>query len=317
MAEDEAKQRDTRQKGIGDSLASRWRPWWGVLRRTVREFREDNLIDWAAALTYYSVISLFPGAIIVSVLLGSASPAAIRSLTDTIGEVDDRGNSVVVQLLERLQQSQLPAGPLAGIGIITALWTASAYIGAFVRAANAIYETEEGRPLWKTVPLRLVLTITIMVLVALCAVGILVSGRVAATLEQWLGLGSVAFTVWAIAKWPAMAVLASIAFALLYWAAPNARQPGFRWLSPGSVLAVFLWITASAGFVFYTTYFGSYNTLYGPLAGVIVFLIWLWLTNVAILLGAEFNAEIARGHNIEQGESTDAEPILPPRDEPN
>ncbi|TQM26313.1 YihY/virulence factor BrkB family protein [Nocardia bhagyanarayanae] len=303
---------------IGGPLALPWRSWWGVLRRTVAEFRSDNLTDWAAALTYYSVISLFPAVIVLSSLLSLAGPDATRSLIDTIDDIGPgSGNTVVVQAVEELQRSRSLAGPLAIIGVATALWTASGYLGAFVRAANAVYDTEEGRPLWKTLPLRLGLTAVTVLLVALCAIGVLVSGRIADTVGQWLGLGSAGVTVWSIVKWPVLAVLASLVFALLYWAAPNARQLGFRWLTPGSLLAVLLWIAASAGFAFYATNFGSYNKVYGSLAGAIVFLVWLWLSNVAILLGAEFDAELARGRRIEEGQPADSEPILPPRDEPD
>ncbi|MET7768367.1 YihY/virulence factor BrkB family protein [Nocardia sp. NPDC005366] len=308
---------DTGHRRISGPSALRWRSWWGVLRRTVTEFQADNLTDWAAALTYYSVISLFPGVIVLSALLGLAGPSATQSLVDTINEVGNGGgNSVVVHVLEELQRSHSVAGPLAIIGMATALWTASGYVGAFVRAANAVYDTEEGRPIWKTVPLRIALTAAIVFMVGVCAVGVLVSGRVADTVGRWLGLGSVGVTVWGIVKWPVMAALVSLTFALLYWAAPNARQLGFRWLTPGSVLAVLIWIAASAGFAFYAAHYGSYNKVYGSLAGAIVFLVWLWLTNVAILLGAEFDAELARGRRIEQGGSADEEPILPPRDQP-
>ncbi|TCJ89786.1 membrane protein [Nocardia alba] len=302
---------------INGPWALRSRTWWGALRRTVSEVFDDTLTDWAAALTYYSVISLFPGVIVLSALLGLAGPDTTRSLIDTIDELGYGGaNSAAIQVLEQLQNSRAAAGPLAIVGIATALWTASGYIGAFVRAANVVYDTEEGRPIWKTVPLQLVLTAALVVLVVICAVGVLVSGRLAEIVGSWLGLGSVTVQVWGIAKWPVLAILVSLAVALLYWAAPNARQPGFRWLSPGSVLAVLLWVLASAGLAFYATNFGSYNKIYGSLAGAVVFLVWLWLTNMAILLGAQLNAELVRGRNIEQGVSPDQEPILPPREQP-
>ncbi len=305
-----------RHRGIKGPWALHRPIWWGVLRRTVSELWGDNLTDWAAALTYYSVISLFPGVIVLSALMGLAGPEATQSLIDTITQVGDGDNSAIVQVLEELQRSRSLAGPIAIIGIATALWTASGYIGAFVRAVNSIYDTEEGRPLWKTVPLQIVLTAVIVLLVAICTVGVVVSGQIAETVGQWMGFGSVGVTVWGIVKWPIMAILVNLAFALLYWAAPNARQLGFHWLTPGSSLAVLLWIAASAGFAFYATHFGTYNKVYGSLAGAVVFLIWLWLTNIAILLGAQFDAELARGRRIQQGGSADEKPILPQRDEP-
>ncbi|ASF08953.1 YihY/virulence factor BrkB family protein [Nocardia brasiliensis] len=293
----------------------RWRSWWGVFRRTVTEFLDDNLSDWAAALTYYSVLSIFPGLVVLTAILGALGPSATQSLIDTIQQMGpSSGTALLVDSLRQLQGASQLSGPLAVIGLATALWTASGYIGAFMRASNAIYDTEEGRPIWKTVPVQLGLTALMVVLLALCAIGVVVTGQVAERVGQWLGIGSAAVLVWDIAKWPVLAVLVSLAFALLYWAAPNAQQPGFRWLSPGSVLAVLLWIAASAGFAVYVANFGSYNKVYGSLGGVAVFLIWLWLSNIAVLLGAEFDAELARGRRIEQGFPPDEEPFLPPRD---
>ncbi|MFI9403787.1 YihY/virulence factor BrkB family protein [Nocardia sp. NPDC052316] len=292
-----------------------WRSWWGVLRRTVTEFLDDNVTDWAAALTYYSVLSIFPGLIVLTALLGALSPSATQSLIDTIQDLGpSSGTALLVDAIKQLQGSRQLAGPLALIGLGTALWTASGYIAAFMRAANAIYDVEEGRPIWKTIPVRVGLTAAMVVLLALCLIGVVATGGIADRIGQWLGVGSAGVLVWDIAKWPVLAVLISLAFALLYWAAPNAQQPGFRWLSPGSVLAVLLWIAASAGFAVYVANFGSYNKVYGSLGGVAVFLVWLWLSNVAVLLGAEFDAELARGRRIEQGLPPDQEPFLPPRD---
>ncbi|QBS43964.1 YihY/virulence factor BrkB family protein [Nocardia sp. CS682] len=292
-----------------------WRSWWGVLRRTVTEFLDDNVTDWAAALTYYSVLSIFPGLIVLTALLGALSPSATQSLIDTIQELGpSSGTALLVDAIKQLQGSRQLVGPLALIGLGTALWTASGYIAAFMRASNAIYDVEEGRPFWKTIPVRVGLTAAMVVLLALCLIGVVATGGIADRIGQWLGVGSAGVLVWDIAKWPVLAVLISLAFALLYWAAPNAQQPGFRWLSPGSVLAVLLWIAASAGFAVYVANFGSYNKVYGSLGGVAVFLVWLWLSNVAVLLGAEFDAELARGRRIEQGLPPDQEPFLPPRD---
>ncbi|MFC4374519.1 YihY/virulence factor BrkB family protein [Nocardia halotolerans] len=295
----------------------RARSWWGVLRRTVTEFRADHLTDWAAALTYYSVLSLFPGIIVLTALLGLQGTAATDSLIRTIEQLGaGAGPDLLVNAIRELQGSRSLAGPLAILGLVTALWTASSYLGAFIRAANAIYDTDEGRPLWKTLPLRVALTATMVVLIAVCVIGVLFTGRFAHGAGQWLGVGSTGVLIWDIAKWPVLAVLISLAFALLYWAAPNAQQPGFRWLTPGSALAVLLWIAASAGFAVYAANFGSFNKVYGSLAGAVIFLVWLWFSNIAVLLGAEFDAELARGRRIEQGQPPEHEPVLPHRDTP-
>ncbi|WP_233594871.1 YihY/virulence factor BrkB family protein [Amycolatopsis sp. WAC 04169] len=291
------------------------RSWWQVLKRTVKQFQRDNLTDWAATLTYFSVLSIFPAIVVLTAMLGLLGPAATQTLIDNINTlVPGQGREILVNAIREVGRSQGLAGPVAIVGIAGALWTASGYVGAFMRASNAIYEMPEGRPIWKTVPLRLVLTLAVVVLLAVCAVGVVATGGVAERAGRLLGVGSAGVQVWDIAKWPVIALLVSLAFALLYWAAPNVKHPGFRWLSPGGVLAVVVWVLASAGFAFYVGNFGSYNKTYGTLAGVIVFLVWLWISNIAVLLGAEFDAELARGQRIETGQSSEREPFLPPRD---
>jgi membrane protein len=290
------------------------RSWWEVLKRTVREFGNDNLTDWAAALTYYGILSLFPAIIVLTSLLALLGPSATQTLIDNINTtVPGQGRDILVNAIQELQQSR-GAGLFAIVGLAGALWSASAYIGAFMRASNAIYEMPEGRPVWKTLPLRVGLTIAIVVLLAVCAIGVVATGTVADRAGQLLGIGSTGVLVWEIAKWPVIAILVSLAFALLYWASPNVKHPGFRWLSPGGVLAVVVWVLASAAFALYVGNFSSYNKTYGSLGGVIGFLVWLWISNIAILLGAEFDAELARGRRSEAGQSTEKEPFLPPRD---
>ena len=291
------------------------RSWWAVLKRTVREFGKDNLTDWAAALTYYSVLSIFPAVIVLTAVLGLLGPSATQTLIDNINTmVPGQGRDILLNAITELQHSASLAGPFAIIGLVGALWAASGYLGAFMRASNAIYEMPEGRPVWKTVPLRVGLTLAVVVLLALSAVGVVATGTVADRAGQMLGIGSTGVLVWDIVKWPVIAALVSLVFALLYWASPNVKHPGFRWLSPGGVLAVVVWVVASAGFAFYVANFGSYNKTYGSLGGVIGFLVWLWISNIAVLLGAEFDAELARGQRIDAGQPAEQEPFLPPRD---
>jgi len=291
------------------------RSWWAVLTRTVKEFRRDDLTDRAAALTYYSVLSLFPGILVLTAALGLLGPAATQTLIENVRQIGPgQGGDLLINAIHELQGSKNLAGPLAVVGVLSALWTASGYVGAFIRASNAIYEVDEGRPVWKTVPLQIGLTVALMVLIAVCSGGIVVTGAIAQRLGDLLGVGSTAVRVWDIAKWPVVALLVSLAFALLYWASPNVRQLGFRWLSPGGILAVLVWAVASVGFAFYVAHFGSYNKTYGSLAAVIIFLVWLWISNIAVLLGAEFDAELARGQRIEEGHPAEREPFLDPRD---
>jgi membrane protein len=290
------------------------RGWWGALRRTIKEFQTDNLTDWAAALTYYGVLSMFPGMLVLLSLLGLAGQDAQETLVTNLRELaPEQLRTVLENGIQNLQAGQSTAGVMAVVGVVVALWSASGYIAAFMRASNAIYDVPEGRPIWKTTPLRVGLTLLITVLLSACALAVVVSGSLAQQIGGLFGLSDAAVTAWNIAKWPVLVVVVSFMFALLYWAAPNAKQ-GFRWVSPGGIVGVLLWLVASAAFAFYVANFGSYNKTYGSLATVIIFLVWLWISNIALLLGAEFNAELERGRAISAGHDPEAEPYLELRD---
>ncbi len=290
------------------------RSWRGVLKRTVSEFREDNLTDWAAALTYYGILSVFPALLVLLSLLGLIGSSATQPLLDNLADVaPGPAQEILTSAIQNLQESQGAAGILFIVGLAGAIWSASGYVAAFIRASNAIYDMDEGRPVWKTLPLRVVLTLVLVLL--LSSAPLRSSSRAAwQTRPATVGIGGAAVTAWDIAKWPVLVVLVSFMFALLYWAAPNVKQPGFRWVSPGGLLAVSVWIIASAAFAFYVANFGSYNKTYGAVGGVIIFLVWLWISNIAVLLGAEFNAELQRGKQIEAGHPEEREPFLEPRD---
>src|SRR5829696_209695 len=292
------------------------RSWFQTLKRTFREFKEDNLTDWAAALTYYGVLSLFPALIVLVSVLGLIGSSATQPLIDNLGSVaPGPAKDIFTSAIKNLQGSSGASGVFFIIGLAAAIWAASGYVSAFMRASNAIYDMEEGRPIWKTLPVRVGLTVLLMVLTAISAVAVTLSGGLAQQAGNVIGLGDTAVQVWNIAKWPVLILFVSFMFAVLYWAAPNVKQPGFKWLSPGSVLAVIGWIIASVAFAFYVANFGSYNKTYGALAGPIIFLVWLWISNIMILLGAEFNAELERGRAIEAGmRPEDREPFVEPRD---
>jgi membrane protein len=291
------------------------RSWFGVLKRTVAEFKEDNLTDWAAALTYYGILALFPGLLVLISLIGLAGANTAQSLIDNIASsAPGSAKTVITNALREIQNSSRgSAGMLFIVGLAGALWSASAYVGAFSRASNAIYEVGEGRPFWKLRPQQLAITAVLVFFMALSLIAVVVTGGLADQVGKLLGIGHSAVQIWDIAKWPVLVVLVAIMIAVLYWASPNVKQPGFRWISPGSILAVAIWIVASAAFAFYVANFGSYNKTYGSLAGVIIFLVWMWLSNVAILLGAEFDAELTRQRELEAGRDS-GDPILPPRD---
>jgi membrane protein len=283
----------------------------------VKEFRADNLTDWAAALTYYGILSIFPALVALVSIVGLVGRSATNALLENLGAfAPGPAKQILANALNELAAAKGAAGILFLVGLAGALWSASGYIRAFMRAANVIWDVEEGRPIWKTLPLRLAVTLVLVVLLAVSAVAVIVTGPLADKVGQLIGLGGTAVTAWDIAKWPVLVAIVALMLAILYYAAPNVRQPGFRWLTPGAVLAVLVWIAASAAFALYVANFGSYNKTYGSLGAVIVFLVWLWLSNVAVLLGAELNAELERGRQIEGGHPKDAEPFLPPRSEP-
>ncbi|MBO0816619.1 MAG: YihY/virulence factor BrkB family protein [Actinobacteria bacterium] len=288
--------------------------WLAAGKRTVREFKDDFLQDRAAALTYYGVLSIFPGILVLVSLLGLLGQSATQSLTTNLtNAAPSTVRTILKHAIHNLQGGHATASVLAIVGIVLALWSASGYVAAFMRASNAIYEVPEGRPVWKTLPIRLGVTVVLMVLLVVSAVMVVVTGGVARHVGQVLGVGSAAVTAWGIAKWPVLFILVCIMIGLLYWASPNARH-GLRWIGPGAVVAVVLWLIASGLFTLYVAYFSHYNKIYGSIAGMIIFLIWLWITNIAILLGAEFNAELARGRSMAAGVPAETEPYVEMRD---
>ncbi|TDU80359.1 YihY/virulence factor BrkB family protein [Streptomyces sp. KS 21] len=289
--------------------------WSAVLKRTFKEFQDDELADRAAALTYYSVLSLFPALLVLVSLLGVAGESATHSVLDNLQRLTPgAARDIVFDAVRQLQGSTGTGSILAVVGLITAVWSASGYVAAFIRSSNAVYDMPEGRPVWKVLPLQLVLTVGLMVMATASALIVVFTGSLARRAGDALGLGETAVTVWSIAKWPVLVLLVTIMIAVLYWAAPNAKGRGFRWVTPGSFLALVIWMAASAGFALYVANFGSYNKTYGTLAGVIVFLIWLWITNLAILLGLEFDAEMSRERAIVGGLPAEDEPYVEPRD---
>jgi membrane protein len=281
----------------------------------VSEFRQDNLTDLAAALTYYGILAIFPALIALVSVLGLVGHSATQPLVENLGKVaPGPAKTIFTSAIENLQKSQGAAGVVFIAGLAGALWSASGYVAAFMRASNRIYDVEEGRPIWKTLPVRIGVTVVTVVLLAAISVAVLLTGGLAKQVGNLVGVGSTAVTVWDIAKWPVLLLLVSFMLAILYWASPNVKHPGFRWLSPGAIIAVAVWLIASGAFALYVANFSSYNKTYGALAGVVVFLVWLWISNIAVLLGAEFNAELERGRLIEAGHPADREPFAEPRD---
>ncbi|WP_242887907.1 YihY/virulence factor BrkB family protein [Actinomadura litoris] len=290
------------------------RSWGQAAKRAAGEYKRDNLSDWAAALTYYSVLSIFPAMLVVVSVIGLAGTSVSNDLIDNLGSIAPGAvKNLLTSALTQLQGGRGGAGFIALIGLLAAIWSASGYVGAFMRAANAIYDIPEGRPFWKTLPTRLATTVVTLVLLSASAIAVVVSGPVARKFGDMLGVGSTAVTIWNIAKWPVMLFVVSFLFALLYWAAPNAKR-SFRWVTPGGVLALVVWLAASGLFALYVANFANYNKTYGSLAAVIIFLVWLWITNLAILLGAEMNAELERGRAIAAGQPADCEPYVQFRD---
>lgn len=292
------------------------RPWWYVLRRTARSFQEDRVLDLAAGLTYYGMLAVGPAAIaVVSLLslLGQSQDVVTRVL-DAIGEI---GPEAAVDTVESIL-AELPPPPSAGtglvVGLVGALWSASAYVAAFSRAMNRVHDVEEGRPFWRARPYMLLVTLLVLAMLTVVAVGLVASGPVSRVLVQLLGVEPATLSLWGWLRWPVVLAFVVLVVAALYHVTPNVRLPRARLLSAGSVVAILGWVAASAGFNLYVTRIGQYDVVYGSLGGLVVFLLWLWLGNIALLVGAELDAEIERLRELRAGLPAEERLQLPPRD---
>ncbi len=288
----------------------------GALKRTFKQYSQDNVSDWSAALTYYGVLSIFPGVLVLVSLLGMLSKNGQATVQDAVHQLapSPQLQTMVNTVLGQVKDPGT-AGVAAIIGIVAAFWSASGYTAAFMRASNAIYDVPEGRPIWKTLPIRVGVTAVVGLMLVISAAIVIFTGDLAKIVGDKIGLGSAAVVTWDIAKWPVLIILVSLMFAILYWASPNAKTGGFRWVSPGGIFAVLLWLLASAAFAVYLANFANYNKTYGTLGGVIAFLVWMWITNIAVLLGAELDAELQRGRAIAAGHDPADEPFLELRDD--
>ncbi len=291
-----------------------------TLKRTFKEFGEDNMTDWAASLTYYGVLAIFPAIIALVAIVGVfADPAqATKTLTEIVSKISPgTSGSTFSKTIEGITSNRGASGVLLIVGIVGAIWSASGYIGAFSRASNVVWETPEGRPFWKLKPLQLLVTLVMIILAIVVLFSLILTGPLVSAVAGPLGIGSTAQTVWNIAKWPVLLVIVMVMFAVLYHASPNVKMPAFKFVSVGAVVAVVLWVVASALFAFYVANFGSYNKTYGALGGVIVGLVWFWITNCVLLLGMQLNAERERSAELQAGvPRADKEIQLEPRDAP-
>ena len=289
--------------------------WLAVLKRAVREFKHDDITDRAAALTYFGVLALFPAMLVLVSILGLLGKSTTQQVLNNVAQIAPGGvhtflNGVVTQV-----QGKAGIAGIAGIiGLLVAFWSASGYVAAFMRALNAIYDVDEGRPIWKTVPVRVITTLALVIMLVIAAAIVVLTGPIAHEVGTAFGIGHAAVVTWDIAKWPVLVIIVIVMISLLYKATPNVRQPAFRWISAGGGLAVVIWLAASGLFALYVSFSGSYNKTYGSLATVIIFLVWLWVSNIAILLGAEFNAEAQRERAIRAGLPEDLEPFAELRD---
>jgi membrane protein len=289
--------------------------WLAAAKRALKEYKADDLQDRAAALRYFGIQSIFPGLLVLVSLLGLLGKSATQPLINNLGKaVPASVSKIITSEVTHLQGAHAASGIIGIVGLVLALWSASNYVAAFMRASNAIYDVPEGRPIWKTAPIRVGVTVVTMILLVAAAVIAVLTGGLAQKAGNLLGLGPTAVTIWNIGKWPVLLIIVGLILAILFWASPNAKH-GFQWVSPGGFIAVVLWLIASALFAVYVANFSHYNKIYGSLAGIIIFLIWMWISNVAILLGAEFNAELERGRAIAGGHPVDEEPFSELRDD--
>lgn len=292
------------------------RSWGYVLKKTLREFVSDQCTDLAASLTYYGTLAVFPALLAFVSLLGIFGNA--RKTTDSLislaqGLVPASTLSALRQPIDNLTHSPA-AGVTLVVGIVGALWSASGYVTAFSRAMNRVYGIREGRPIWKLRPVMLGVTVMAIVFAVIAAFLLVLSGPVLDKVGSNLGLGHGVLIAWNIIKWPILLVMAIAILAVLYYATPNVKQPKFRWTSLGSVVALVVWALASGLFALYAANFSKYNATYGAIGGVIVFLLWIWISNNALLFGAELDAEIERGRELQAGIAAEENIQLPPRD---
>jgi Predicted membrane protein len=291
------------------------RSWKAVLKGTLKEFKKDELTDRAAALTYYGILSLFPALLALVSVLGIVGQSATQQVLDNIQKLaPGAARDVLSNAVKQMQGNTGLGSIMAVVGLVLAVWSASGYVAAFIRSANTVYDVPEGRPAWKVLPVRLGVTVALMIMAVISALIVVFTGGLAREVGSALGLGDTFLTVWSFAKWPVLVILVTTMIAILYWATPNAKVRGFRWITPGSFLALVIWMIASAAFALYVANFASYNKTYGALAGVIIFLVWLWITNLAILLGLEFDAEMNRQRAVAGGHPAEKEPYVQPRD---
>jgi membrane protein len=289
--------------------------WRAAARRTLREYKDDELQDRAAALTYFGIQSIFPALLVLVSLLGVLGKSATQPLITSLASAAPSSvRKIILTDVSHLQNSHAASGILGIVGLVIALWSASNYVAAFMRASNRIYDVPEGRPIWKKAPIRLGVTVLTMILLVAAALIVVVTGGLARRIGDVLGAGSTAVTIWDFAKWPVLLIIVALILAILFWASPNAKH-GFQWVSPGGIIAVVLWLIASGLFAVYVANFSHYNKTYGSLAGIIIFLIWMWISNVAILFGAEFNAELERGRAVAGGHPLEKEPYSELRDD--
>ncbi len=313
--DDNASRRDYRPAGVEPERSS-----FATLKRTVKEYSEDNMSDWAAALTYYGLLAVFPALIALVAVVGLVgNPASTTSqLIEIVGKLGPSSAQKTFEgPIKSITEQRSTAGILLVVGVVAALYSASSYVAAFARASNIIWETPEGRPIWKLKPQQMLVTLIILVLLIAIALSLVLTGPVVSAVASPLGISSSAVSIWNIAKWPVLVLGMILMFTILYYASPNVKMRGLRWVAPGAAFALVVWLVASAAFAFYVANFGSYNKTYGTLGGAVVFLVWMWLTNAALLLGAQLNSE--RERNAELGEGVpraERELQMEPRNEP-
>ncbi len=304
------------ESGTGTRAAGSPRAGWIVIfKRSLKQLKRDGITDRAATLTYFGVLAIFPAVLVLVSILGLIGPDTAQRFLTSVQSVAPGGvTDFLSAVIGQVQGKAGAASAAAIVGILVALWSASGYIAAFMRSANAVYHVPEGRPVWKTIPVRLGTTVSVVVLLVLCVVIVGVTGPIADKIGQLIGVGGALQWLWAIAKWPVLIILVALLFSLLYGVTPNVKYGRFRLLTAGGVVAVVIWLVASGLFGVYVSFSGSYNKTYGSLATVIVFLVWLWISNIAILIGLEFDSEVARERMIRAGAPSDLEPWVRVRD---
>ncbi|WP_417510111.1 YihY/virulence factor BrkB family protein [Microbacterium sp.] len=292
------------------------RLWTFAIRRIFRAFAADGCADVGASLAFYAILALLPASMVgfsILSVLGRDEETAQISLDVVRAVAPEEAADGVADFLRELADLRM-SGLLLASGVLLSIWAVARYVGVFARGMNRIHRVEEGRRIWALKLSQLAIAVVIIVCAVIAALFLAGSDRVAQAVGEVFGLGEVALFIWRIVRWPLLVLLVVFVVALLYYFAPNIRPSRFRWMSLGAAVAILVLAIASMAFGFYIANLSDYDRVYGPLAGVIIFALWMWIANMSLLVGVEFDRELERVRELRDGVPAERQVQLPLRD---